>query len=125
MRLPTLPLVLCVALAAAEPPEAAALALTEALLVLDWAQSRNLTWVRYEGPYAVRTTYTARETNPILGPRPSRRAVNCYFTSVLIAVPLITMALPPRYRPLFLGTVITLEVLCTSQNRALGLKARF
>lgn len=74
-----------------------------AALLLDAAQTRRL----------ARTGWRDwRESNPILGPRPSVGRVNTYTAVVGVAVLGVAAAAPKRVRPWVLGVALAVEV-CT------------
>lgn len=81
------------------------------LLVLDWAQTRDL--VRSEN---------YRERNPILGEHPNVGDVDKYFATALLLNAGIAYLLPQTPRRLFLGAVILVETGTVIQNYRIGLR---
>ena len=86
------------------------LAVTSTLgLVLDWGQTLNV----------------RREINPILGPHPSRGAINRYFLTCVVANVGLGMLLPNPYRTVLFVGVTAVETFTVSRNVSLGVRLRF
>lgn len=103
--------------AAAQPGEPGrdTLALiSNAALVADWLQTRDI---------ATDPAYTER--NPILGATPSTGDVNLYFTAVLIGHNLIGRALPDAWARLYYTGVAVIEVRVVHHNYQIGIGLRF
>lgn len=65
------------------------------------------------------------EANPFLGERPSRREVNTYFASTLIAHTLIAYYLPTEYRRIWQTIWIGIEADQVARNAKVGVDIRF
>ena len=65
----------------------------------------------------VRDNPTIRESNPVLGPRPSEAKVKNYFTASALIHMAVTDALAPRYRPYFQVGFILYEARAINRNR--------
>jgi hypothetical protein len=85
-------------------------------LLIDAAQTRELArqgWVGY------------RETNPLLGVRPSVGRVNSYTVLAGLSVLGAAAAGPPRLRPWLLGAAIAVQALTIGSSMHQGLPLRF
>jgi len=85
-------------------------------LLIDAAQTRELArqgWVGY------------RETNPLLGVRPSVGRVNSYTALAGLSVLGAAAAAPPRLRPWLLGAAIAVQALTIGSSMHQGLPIRF
>jgi hypothetical protein len=89
-----------------------------AALALDWGQTLDI-------QRCIASRHDTRETNAIIGPHPSRAAVNCYFGAVIVGHVLTAALLPPRYRRTFQGATLGLELAVVGRNFALGFKVSF
>jgi hypothetical protein len=86
-----------------------------ALLVADWATTRNMTYRYNEGYY---------EQNPLLGRRPSTDAVNLYFLAVTPAV-FLAADYFSDYRKEILQATSLIELIMVGNNLRIGLKFQF
>ena len=86
-----------------------------ALLVADWATTRNMTY-RYNENYY--------EQNPLLGRRPSTGAVNLYFLAVTPAV-FLAADYFSDYRKEILQATSLIELVMVGNNLRIGLKFQF
>ena len=84
------------------------------LLVVDWGQTINI---------ARDPSY--HEINPILGRHPSEQSVNTYMGAALVGALTISHFLPSKYRALFTGSVIALELPYVYNNYQIGLRIQF
>jgi hypothetical protein len=87
-----------------------------AALLVDAAQTRRLArggWRDW------------RETNPILGPRPSVGRVNTYTAAVGLAVLGLAAAAPKRARPYLLGVALAVEVYALAAMSQRGVAITF
>jgi hypothetical protein len=85
-------------------------------LLIDAAQTRELArqgWTGY------------RETNPLLGERPSVGRVNSYTALAGLSVLGAAAAAPPRLRPWLLGAAIAVQALTIGSSMHQGLPIRF
>ena len=85
-------------------------------LLIDAAQTRELArqgWVGY------------RETNPLLGKRPSIGRVNSYTALAGLSVLGAAAAAPPRLRPWLLGAAVAVQAFTIQGNVRQGLPIRF
>lgn len=98
--------------------------LTEAELKKQLAYT-TLHFIDYRQTLAIATTEGVKETNPILGPKPSRSTTTAYFATTLAAHWLITYALPPTHREPWQNGTILLELAVTTHNAKLGLTLNF
>jgi len=85
------------------------LATTAVMLAADWGQTRDI----------AAHPERFKEVNPILGPRPSTRRVDAYFGGAILGTVGLTYVLPPQTRRLWLGGLITLEVMVVLRNNSL------
>lgn len=84
-----------------------------------------LHFIDYRQTLAIRTTDTVKETNPILGPKPTRTVTSLYFATTLVAHWVVTYTLPPNYREPWQNGTILLQLAVTSRNAQLGLTLNF
>lgn len=84
-------------------------------LVADWSQTR----------YIAAHPDRFYEQNPILGRHPSKQKVDLYFAGTIVGNYLIADALPSRYRKLWLGGVLAIELLLVAHNKHIGIKFHF
>ena len=84
------------------------------LLVIDWGQTLYISGQD-----------DAYETNPFLGPHPTKRAVNTYFILASIIIVKTSYLLPEKLGELFLLGVICIEFDYTTENYTAGFKIRF
>lgn len=89
--------------------------MSTAMLVADWAQSRQI----------ARNAEQYRETNPILGARPSMGHVNTYFVTALALNYVIGRSLDRRWRSAWFVTVQTVEASVVQRNLSIGLEVSF
>lgn len=102
------------------PSEIATEAATVALFVIDAGQTRDI------GPICQRNAECqVYERNPLLGKHPSNARIRNYFTGVIAAHIAITHLLPQKYRALWQGTTMMLEIGITAENANLGLKVNY
>ena len=85
-------------------------------LLIDAAQTRDLARHGWSG---------FRETNPLLGHRPSVGRVNSYTAIASMSVLAAAAALPPKVRPWLLGTAIAVEAFTVAGSVQNGLAIRF
>lgn len=85
-------------------------------LLIDAAQTRALARQGWNG---------FRETNPLLGERPSVGRVNSYTALAGLSVLGAAAALPPRVRPWLLGAAFALEAFTIRGSARQGLPIRF
>lgn len=85
------------------------------LLVADWGQTINMS----------RNPSIYHENNPILGLHPSEQSVHTYMGTALIGALTISHFLPSKYRALFMGSIIGLEIPYVYNNYRIGLKMQF
>jgi len=90
------------------------LILSTFLLCADWRQSYNMADQR-----------NFRESNVILGERPSTKKVNLYFTGMVAANVAVGYALPKKHRNVFWASVAAIEASYVANNIALGVKFNF
>lgn len=83
--------------------------------VADWGQAR----------YIANHSAQFQDKNPILGPHPSRAKVDAYFVGAIGGGYLLADALPSRYRKLFLGGAVVLEISVVHNNRSIGVRFGF
>lgn len=86
-----------------------------AALLIDVGQTRGLA----EGGWA-----TFRESNPILGPRPSVGQLDTYTAVTGLAVLGAAAAAPPRVRPWILGAAFAVEAITISRTTRRGVAIR-
>jgi hypothetical protein len=83
-----------------------------ALVLIDWNQTLDFRSRQggscHDG--------TRKESNPILGPCPSRARVNALIGSAILAHAAVTYLLPADYRPIWQGIFITLEIQAVHRN---------
>lgn len=79
-----------------------------ALLVVDWGQTHAMVERRI------------METNPILGPRPSSRAINTTFVAVLVSSALASRLNSRELRRVLWAVVLGAEIAAVSNNHALN-----
>lgn len=65
------------------------------------------------------------ETNPLLGPRPSRGAVVGYFAGTMAIHTLVAWALPRPYREVWQGSALVVEAWAVGSNLRAGLRLRW
>ncbi len=82
---------------------------------VDWAQTR----------YIARHPRQYRELNPILGQHPSTGKVDRYFALSIVAGSAIAIALPSKYRKVWLGGITLVEVGFVIHNHHIGIRADF
>lgn len=85
----------------------------------------TLHFIDYRQTLAIQSTPTVKETNPILGPKPSTKTTSTYFATTLAAHWLVTYALPPSYREPWQNGTILLQLAVTTRNAKLGLTLNF
>ena len=85
------------------------------LLVVDWGQTIN----------SARNPAAYQEINPILGLHPSEQSIHTYMGTALIGALTISHFLPSKYRALFMGSVIALELPYVYNNYQIGLRMQF
>lgn len=85
----------------------------------DWGQTLNMVRRQESGDYS------RMEMNPLLGPTPTRGAVNRHFLRSVIVTGVLTCTLPVKYRRVLLGGVATIEAAVVIHNRGLGLSISY
>ena len=83
--------------------------------VIDWAQTR----------YIATHATTLHENNPVLGLHPSLGYVNTYFVASIIGGALLADYLPSKYRKLFLGGAVLVELYFIGNNKHIGIGMAF
>lgn len=95
----------------------AAEALATGLILTDWAQTLRFTeHPQFPGQH---------ETNPLLGPHPSRRRVNSLIGAGVLAQFGIACALPDPERSRWLDALIAVEALAVAHNHVVSAAWRF
>ncbi len=85
----------------------------DALLLVDARQTQ----------WAVRHGY--RERNPLLGSRPSQRAVNEHFLAMVALHGLVSAWMPPLYRRQWQWGSLAVEAFAVAHNAWIGVRLRF
>ena len=85
------------------------------LLAIDWLQTRDI---------ASSNGYF-RETNLLLGPRPSLNSVNNYFLTSMALLNLSDYLLPQRYAKIVYQAVTIIEVSAVTHNTHIGVRLKF
>lgn len=83
-------------------------------LIVDWGQTLNIT-----------SDKAYYETNPVLGPRPSRSAVNRYFATAILTHVALAYVLPKKLRVGYQLLTIGLQFSMIHNNSSLGVKFTF
>jgi hypothetical protein len=84
---------------------------------MDWGQTLDIEkWCKKSG---------GKEENPVLGPHPSRKAINDYFVATIAAHALITNTLPESWRPYWQMVWIGIEADQVEKNIHIGIKLNF
>jgi hypothetical protein len=105
-----------------------------AVHVADWLQTRWISenhidkqWSVYDHRKKSNTTYTSyhQESNPFLGRNPSKKNVDAYFASTLVAHAAISYLLPKDYRPYWQAITIALEGSVVGYNINAGVGISF
>jgi hypothetical protein len=89
---------------------------SNAMLVADWAITRDMTRRYHEGYY---------ERNIVLGRYPSRDRLDLYFVSALIGHYFIADSLSNDWRTVYLQVVTAVEAGAVANNLSIGLRLRF
>jgi hypothetical protein len=95
------------------------------LMVIDWGQTRDMTrhpWYKTHCPTCKDPYY---EHNPLLGKTPSIGEVDKYFTAAILGTLGIAYVMPNKYRPYFLGGVVSLQSYWVYNNHRIGLRVDF
>ncbi len=95
------------------------------MIHFDHMQTLDMSSNAWHGPAGYESGKIFSETNPILGPRPSRRRVNKYFVAVHAVHTGIALALPKKYGMAWTVGVILVEGHYVKRNMAAGLSVRF
>jgi hypothetical protein len=95
--------------------ERATFAVSSALLVADWAQTRQI----------ARNAQMFSETNPILGRHPSVGRVNAYFATALLLNYVIGRSLDSGWRSAWFVGVGSIEANVVQRNLSIGLSLSF
>lgn len=82
--------------------DVAAIAVSTASLVCDWAQTRGISQGSWMGGRVM-------ERNPLLGEAPSPRKIDVYFAGTVVINIVLWMTLPKRYRSLIPVAVVAAE----------------
>lgn len=90
----------------------------EALLVADWIQTRN-------GDFSPGAKNRKREENKILGPYPSKKAIDRYCLTAIALHPIIAYALPQPWRGAFQAGTIGIQIIAIGSSVDFGVKIRF
>ena len=85
--------------------------------VADWGQTRDIASHCGAGLYY--------ETNPVLGRCPSTAWVNTYFIGTALLHMGVANALPTKYRRLFQGGTLAMELNYVNSNAKIGLQVNF
>lgn len=80
------------------------LAVSSAMLAIDWSQTREMTGRGWT------------EQNPVLGAHPSAHAVDGYFLSVAVINAVVYMLLPSRYRAVAPSAIILVQLGALANN---------
>jgi hypothetical protein len=91
-------------------------AATDALLIADWSQTRQIPRSPDQGWY---------ETNIYLGEHPGDGRVNGYFATCLVVNTVIHRVLPEPYLRYYQTGVVAVEAIAIGNNYNLGIKVKF
>ena len=89
--------------------------ISTSLLIMDWAQSRE---IAMSGGKFV-------ETNPMLGRRPALGRVNAYFATAITLNTVIGNALPGHYATFFHVAVASVQANAVAHNASIGVGMKF
>lgn len=118
LRLGLLVLVACACLRAGDPwtrGDVERQVVLETMLAIDWGQTLDI------GNDPKRF----HETNPLLGPHPSRATINAYMAAAMIGTYFLVDVTPRKWRGPLQTALILMELGVTTHNQYIGLRIRF